>query len=94
MFCREYDRLEAEGRKHQCKPKYALAAPEHEALAKSTAELMCHPQLKGRVATAIKEVLTTGPTLEELVIGMVRSSLYRQETAHNSQSPQENMLEL
>lgn len=71
---REYDRLEAEARKHQTKPKYSLAAPEHTALAKSTAELMCHPQLKGKVASAIKEVLMHGAALEELVIGMVSLS--------------------
>ena len=58
---REYDRLEAEARKHETKPKYSLAGPEHAALAKSTAELVCHPQLKGKVASA----------LEELVIGVV-----------------------
>ena len=73
MHCREYDRLEAEGRKRGAKPKYALAGLDHQALAKSTAELMCHPQLKGRVASAIKEVLSSAAGLEELVIGMVSS---------------------
>ena len=68
---REYDRLEAEARKHETKPKYSLAGPEHAALAKSTAELVCHPQLKGKVASAIKEVLVHGSALEELVIGVV-----------------------
>ena len=68
---REYDRLEAEARKNNSKPKYSLAGAEHAALAKSTAELMCHPQLKGRVASAVKEVLLHGSALEELVIGMV-----------------------
>lgn len=71
MLRREYDRLEAEARKHQTKSKYSLAGAEHAALAKSTAELMCHPQLKGKVATAIKEVLLHGAALQELVIGMV-----------------------
>ncbi len=38
---------------------------------KSTVELACNPKLKGKVPSAIKEVLANGIALEELTIGMV-----------------------
>ena len=57
--------------KHNCKPKYQLASADHEALVKSSMELVCNPKLKGRVAAAIKEVFTQGKALEELTIGLV-----------------------
>ena len=72
-FCREYDRLEADAVKLHCKPKYFLASTDHEALVKSTVDLACNPKLKGKVPSAIKEVLAHGAALEELIIGMASS---------------------
>ncbi len=69
-FCREYDRLEADAVKLHCKPKYSLASIDHETLVKSTVDLACNPKLKGKVPSAIKEVLAHGAALEELTIGM------------------------
>ena len=69
-FCREYDRLEAEAVKLHCKPKYSLASTDHETLVKSTVDLACNPKLKGKVPSAIKEVLAHGAALQELTIGM------------------------
>jgi len=68
--CREYDRLEADAVKLHSKPKYSLASTDHETLVKSTVDLACNPKLKGKVPSAIKEVLAHGAALEELTIGM------------------------
>ena len=40
---------------------------------KSTVDLVCNPKLKGKVPSAIKEVLAHGTALEELTIGMASS---------------------
>lgn len=72
-LCREYDRLEADAARQHCKPKYALSSADHETLVKSTLELACNPKLKGRVPSAIKEVLANAAALEELTVGMVRA---------------------
>ena len=72
--CREYDRLEAEAIKQRCKPRYSLAAPEHEALVKSTVDLACNPKLKGKIPSAIKELLANASGLEELALGLVRDA--------------------
>lgn len=72
---REYDRLEADAVKLHCKPKYSLASTDHETLVKSTVDLACNPKLKGKVPSAIKQVLAHGAALEELTIGM--ASLYQ-----------------
>ncbi|KAL0039275.1 hypothetical protein WJX79_001133 [Trebouxia sp. C0005] len=69
-FPKEYDRLEADAVKLHCKPKYALASTDHETLVKSTVDLVSNPKLKGKVPSAIKEVLAHGTALEELTIGM------------------------
>ncbi len=37
---------------------------------KSAVDLACNPKLKGKVPSAIKEVLAHGAALEELTIGM------------------------
>ena len=37
---------------------------------KSTVDLACNPKLKGKVPSAIKEVLAHGAALQELTIGM------------------------
>lgn len=69
--CREYDRLEAEALKQRCKPKYSLTSEEHQTLVRSTVDLACNPKLKGRIPSAIKEVLANAAALEELTIGLV-----------------------
>ena len=72
--CRDYDRLEADAVKHNFKAKYSLASADHEALVKSTVDLVCNPKLKGRVPSAIKEVFAQSSLLEELTIGLVSES--------------------
>lgn len=57
--------------KQRCKPRYALASADHESLVRSTVELACNPKLKGKVPSAIKEVLANAANLEELAIGLV-----------------------
>ena len=42
---------------------------------KSTGDLACNAKLKGKIPSAIKEVLANGAALEELTIGMVSSLL-------------------
>ncbi|DBB01949.1 TPA: hypothetical protein ACH3X1_000538 [Trebouxia sp. C0004] len=69
-FPKEYDRLEADAVKLHCKPRYSLASADHETLVKSTVDLACNPKLKGKVPSAIKEVLAHGAALEELTIGL------------------------
>lgn len=70
-LCREYDRLEADAARQHCKPNYSLGSADHETLVKSTLDLACNPKLKGKVPSAIKEVLANAAALEELTVGMV-----------------------